>query len=254
MKLGLLGKHLSHSYSPILHKLLMEEKGIIGTYSLFEISKEELPLYVNKIRNKELDGLNVTIPYKKDIMPYLDKIDEAAKKIGAVNTVYLKDGLACGTNTDYYGFKDTLRINNINVNNKVCYVLGTGGASLAVEHVILDLGGKVIKVSRNPLKGMISYQELNQVEKPYLIVNTTPVGMYPNIDESPINKDVARRSEHVIDIIFNPKTTKLLSYVDNKINGLWMLMAQGEKSEQIWFNKDYKLDLKDIFNKFKEMI
>ncbi len=254
MKLGLLGEHLSHSHSPELHNLLMKEKNIQGTYTKFEINEEELPIYVDKIRNKKLDGLNVTIPYKKSIMKYLDVIDDEAKRIGAVNTIYLKDGLVHGTNTEYFGFLDTLRGNNINVNNKTCYILGTGGASLAVEHVLLDLNAKVIKVSRNPKNDIIGYEELENVENPYLIVNTTPVGMYPNVDNSPISSNLAKRSEYVIDIIFNPLTTKLLSYVDNPINGLWMLMAQGEKSEQIWFDKDYKLDMNSIFDKFKEMI
>ena len=253
MKFGLLGEHLTHSYSPLLHKELFKLKNIDATYELIEIKENEIKDYINKIRTGEYSGFNVTIPYKKEVMKYLDVIDDAACEIGAVNTIYMRDGVVCGTNTDYFGFIEELKYYNIDVKNRSCLVLGTGGASLAASKALLDLGAEVKFVSRKPVDGQLSYQDLEKTDLD-IIVNTTPVGMYPNIDNSPLTKEVAARANVIVDIIFNPQVTKLMSYNKNSYNGLMMLLMQGAKSEDIWLNKTYDINYKEIYKKLEEVV
>ena len=248
MKLGLLGEKLSHSYSPIIHNYVFEKLNIDATYELFECKEDELSYYINKLRNGEFDGFNVTIPYKKTIMSLLDEIDDKALKIGSVNTIYVKDKKVIGTNTDYDGFLKTLEYYNILVNGKECYVLGTGGASLAISAVLNDLGGNVTFVSRKPSDNIISYDELEN-KNIEVLVNTTPVGMYPNVDGCPVSKRVINNSKVVIDIIFNPKTTKLLEYAKSNVNGLFMLIMQAIKAEEIWQNRNIEIDVNELLTR-----
>ena len=229
MKYGLLGEKLSHSYSPIVHKFVFEQLHIDATYELLECDVEGLKYYIDELRKGNYNGFNVTIPYKKTIMSLLDEIDDKALKIGSVNTVYVKDNKVIGTNTDYDGFLKTLKYYNVEVLNKSCYVLGTGGASLAISAVLKDLGGNVTFVSRNPKENIISYNELENKDID-ILVNTTPVGMYPNIDQCPVSLNVINNSKVVMDIIFNPKITKLLEYAKSNINGLYMLVLQAIKA------------------------
>ena len=248
MKYGLLGEKLSHSYSPIVHKFVFEQLNIDATYELLECDVEGLKYYIDELRKGNYNGFNVTIPYKKTVMSLLDEIDDKALKIGSVNTVYVKDGKVIGTNTDYDGFLKTLEYYDVKVANKNCYVLGTGGASLAISAVLKDLGGNVTFVSRTPKENIISYDELANKEID-ILVNTTPVGMYPNIDASPVNEDVVEKSRVVIDIIFNPKITKLLEYANSEINGLYMLVLQAIKAEEIWQNQKIELNINELLTR-----
>ncbi len=247
-KYGLLGEKLSHSYSPIIHDYVFKKLNINASYELIECKEEELARYINLVRQGVYSGLNVTIPYKKAIMQYLDIIDEKALRIGSVNTIYVKDNKIIGTNTDYDGFLKTLEYYNVDVNNKDCYVLGTGGASLAIKSVLKDFGGNVTFVSRSPKDDVISYDELKD-KKIDILVNTTPVGMYPNIDACPVSKDVINNSNVVIDIIANPKITKLLELANSEINGLYMLILQAFKAEEIWQNKTIDLDINELIKR-----
>ena len=206
---GLLGRKLSHSVSPTIHNYLFNKNDIEASYELIEIEEEKIPLYVEKVRNGIYSGLNVTIPYKEKIIPFLDELSPASLNIGAVNTVYLKDGKVVGDNTDYLGFIDELNLYNINVSGKDVYVLGSGGASKAIIYALKILGANPIVVSRNSDLG-ITYDELKLIEHYSLIVNTTPVGMYPKCDECILDLDTIRKADSVIDIICNPKVTKLL--------------------------------------------
>lgn len=233
---GLLGEHLSHSYSKVIHSSIFKSLNIEAEYFLLECKEEELKDYIEQLKQGYYSGFNVTIPYKKTIMQYLDCIDEKAKAIGSVNTIYVKDTKVYGTNTDYDGFLETLKHNHVHVFNKECYILGTGGASLAVRKVLLDLGGKCYVVSRTPKGEEIGYLDL-ETKKIDILVNTTPVGMYPNIGVSPVSKTIAKRSKTVIDIIFNPLETQLLKDADSNINGLYMLVMQAIKAEEIWQEK-----------------
>ncbi|MDE5546065.1 MAG: shikimate dehydrogenase, partial [Anaeroplasmataceae bacterium] len=230
---GLLGEHLSHSYSKIIHTSIFKSLNVDASYSLLECKEEELKNYIERLKQGYYSGFNVTIPYKKSIMQYLDCIDEKAKAIGSVNTVYIKNNKAYGTNTDYDGFLETLKQYHIDVLNKECYILGTGGASLAVNKVLSDLGGRCHFVSRTPKNKEIGYKDL-ETKVIDVLVNTTPVGMYPNVGVSPISKEIAKNAGRVIDIIFNPLETQLLKDANSNINGLHMLVMQAIKAEEIW--------------------
>ena len=251
MKYALLGEKLGHSFSPIIHKEIFKDLNIDAEYELKEIKKEEIKDTLDLLKKGIYNGYNVTIPYKKEVMQYLDEITPEAKKIGAVNTIAYKFGKLIGYNTDYYGFKEEVLFNKIDVKNKECYILGTGGASLALHKALIDLGGNVLFVSRNPLNDItISYEELKN-KKPYLIVNATPIGMYPNVDSSPIEKDIINNTKYVMDIIFNPLQTKLLKYANSKMNGLFMLVGQAIKAEEIWQDMKYELSIENLLKRIE---
>ncbi len=242
---GLLGEKLGHSYSCQIHNYIYNQFHIDATYHLIECQENELIGYIQKLKDGIYSGFNVTIPYKKAIISYLDGIDEKAKQIGSVNTVYLKNGKAYGTNTDYDGFLETLKHYQIDAAKKDCFILGTGGASLAVGAVLKDFGGNCIFVSRTPKNDEISYRALKE-KKIDILVNTTPVGMYPNVDESPVSKEIAQRAKVVMDIIFNPKQTKLLCDANSKMNGLHMLISQAIQAEKIWQNQDLPISIQKM--------
>ncbi|MCM1130277.1 MAG: shikimate dehydrogenase [Roseburia sp.] len=246
---GLLGEHLSHSYSKIIHTSIFKSLNLDASYFLLECKEEELKNYIELLKQGYYSGFNITIPYKKTIMQYLDCIDEKAKAIGSVNTVYIKNNMVYGTNTDYDGFLETLKYNHIDVLNKECYILGTGGASLAVNKVLLDLGGKCHFVSRTPKNEEISYKEL-ETKSIDVLVNTTPVGMYPNVGVSPVSKEIAKNASCVIDIIFNPLETQLLHDANSHANGLYMLVMQAIKAEEIWQERSIE-DITIVFEDLK---
>lgn len=219
---GLLGEKLTHSYSKIIHE------AIDGEYHLFEVSKENFDDFMIK---RDFDAINVTIPYKEMVIPYLDFIDEKALKIKAVNTIVNKNGKLFGYNTDYDGFKYIIEKNGYDVNNKKCLILGTGGTSKTVKEVLCDLNAsKVLKASRNGKDGALKYEDINYNDFDY-IINTTPVGMYPNINNSIIgNVNV----KGIIDVIYNPYRTLLLQENSDKLvtNGLDMLIYQAIKAHE----------------------
>ena len=228
MKCGLLGRKLSHSYSPFIHSLLGEYD-----YDLFEAEPAELGSFISRT---EISGFNVTIPYKKDIIPHLDELSDVAKKLGAVNTVVRRtDGRLVGHNTDYYGFRSLLEKSRIPVSGKKVLVLGSGGASNTVVHVLHELGANVVVISRS---GEDNYRNIRRHRDADVIVNTTPVGMYPNAGSSPVSLDDFDRLEGVVDIVYNPAKTKLLLEAESRgipcINGSWMLVAQAKESAE-WF-------------------
>jgi shikimate dehydrogenase len=243
---GLLGEKLSHSLSPEIHSEILKSLNKNGAYKLFEVEKDSLRKFTEAIKLLKVRGCNVTIPYKKDIMKYIDIVSEEANKIGAVNTIFLKDGKLYGYNTDYFGFGYMLKISSIDVRDKVAVILGNGGASRAVLHYLLDNEAKeVYIVSRNPNKNLfefentklISYEELNSLSGDILI-NSTPVGMYPNIEHSPVSKEIVDRFNSLVDLVYNPMETKFLYYGrelnKQRAGGLYMLVGQAVKAQEIW--------------------
>ena len=230
---GLLGEKLGHSFSPEIHSMLGNYE-----YRLFEVEKNELE---NFIKHGEWDGINVTIPYKKEVMPFLDEISENAQKIGSVNTVVRRsDGTLFGDNTDYYGFLYTVRRSGINFGGKKVLVLGTGGASLAIKAVISDLNaGEIISISRS---GENNYQNIKNHADADIIVNTTPVGMYPKNLVSPVKVSDFTHLSAVFDIIYNPQKTQLVLDAEKldipAFSGLSMLVAQAKRASEIFFNKE----------------
>lgn len=250
---ALLGHPLGHSFSPQIHNAIFKELGLNASYILKDIEESELSDAINDLKKGLYHGFNVTIPYKEKIIPYLDKLSDEAQLMKAVNTVVLEDGQVVGYNTDFYGIYDEIVMNRIDVKNKTIYILGTGGASKAVYHALLSLEAKPILVSRSKKDNCITYLELSQVQTIDGIINTTPVGMTPNIYESPIGEAIARKAGFVIDIIFNPRKTKLMSYNENSYNGLDMLIYQAIKAESIWqkseLNKEFLYQkIRGLFN------
>lgn len=259
---GLLGERLSHSLSPEIHFEILKSINRQGSYKLFEIEEDRLYDFAEALKLLKVKGCNVTIPYKKDIIKELDVISKEAVKIGAVNTIYLKNGKLQGFNTDYYGFGVLLKISSIEVENSVAVILGNGGASRAVLHYLLDNGAKeVYIVSRKPNNEeynlsnvkVISYEKLKDIRGDILI-NSTPVGMYPNVSESPVSKDIINNFYSIVDLIYNPYETKFLAYgkeLNKKIvGGLYMLVGQAVKAQEIWQEEDIDEGIiKDIYNK-----
>ena len=226
MKCGLLGRKLSHSYSPQIHSYLGDY-----SYDLFEKEPEELEDF---LRNGDFTGLNVTIPYKKEVIPYLDDLSPVAKKMGAVNTIVRRaDGTLFGHNTDYFGFCFMVKKSGLDVNGKKVLVLGSGGASNTAVAALDELGAKVIVISRT---GENNYENLSRHYNARVIVNTTPVGMYPNTGTTPVELDSFNDLEGVLDVIYNPQRTLLLLDAENlnipTENGLWMLVAQAKESAE----------------------
>lgn len=233
MVYGLLGRTLRHSYSPQIHALLGDYE-----YRLFEVEPQDLEAFLKK---REFGGINVTIPYKKDVLPYLSGISDNAKRIGAVNTIIVKeDGGLYGDNTDYDGFLCLVQKSGFQVKGKKALVLGTGGASLPISAVLSDLGAReVVFISRS---GENNYQNLSRHADADLIVNTTPVGMYPNNLKAPLSLSEFPKLSGVLDIVYNPQKTKLILDAERlgipAYSGLLMLVAQGKRAAELFLGHD----------------
>ncbi|MBN2851348.1 MAG: shikimate dehydrogenase [Clostridia bacterium] len=247
MKQGLIGRKLTHSYSKLIHQEFYRITQKENSYELFEIEHEEdIEAFLKKCRNNGTHHLNVTIPYKKEVMKYMDSLSEDAKKIDAVNTIKITDNKFHGYNSDYFGFIKTLEKVNMNVIQSKWIVLGNGGSSKSVIAALKDLGCEQLKVVSRTQKGegYLSYEELNEIEGYDGVVNTTPVGMFPNAGESVISEAVIRKFRYAIDLIYNPEITVFLSLaIKNNLsyaNGLYMLVAQAIKSQEIWNDETYE--------------
>ncbi len=233
-KYGLIGRKLGHSYSPQIHSFLGDYK-----YNIYEMEIDEVGEFLSK---REFDAINVTIPYKKTVMRYLDRIDGSALKIGSVNTIVKEpDGTLSGYNTDYYGFSYMLKKGNIDVCGKKVLILGDGGASATVQCVVKDMNAsEIIVVSRHT---DTNYDNIHLHYDSDIIINTTPVGMYPNNLETLVDLDKFTNLSGVADVIYNPKRTQLILDAEkrgiNNISGLYMLSAQAKKAAEYFFRKEY---------------
>lgn len=235
-KYGLIGGKLGHSFSIDIHESCYDILGENSTYKLIETPPEKLCEAIQKLRSEEYNGINVTIPHKVAVMEYADEISPEAKSIGAVNTLKFSNGKIYAYNTDYYGMKKTFEKFDVSISNKDVYILGTGGAANAVSALCNVLGGKVKFVSRTPSDTAIGYDEFNSIRKEGVLINCTPVGMYPNVNYTPT--ECVAGIETVVDLIYNPYKTKLLELAEDKgikvVNGLYMLVAQAVYAEAIW--------------------
>ncbi|MBQ9734703.1 MAG: hypothetical protein IJV95_02470 [Clostridia bacterium] len=236
-KFGLIGRTLKHSYSKKIHALLGDY-----VYDLIELEPESVADFA---KNGGYTGYNVTIPYKKDIMPCLDVIDDSAKKIGAVNTVVFRDGVKTGYNTDFDGMRYMFSRAGIELLGKKVLILGSGGTSNTSVAVAKYLGArKVIVVSRS---GENNYENLDRHFDADVIINTTPVGMYPNNYQSPIDLAPFKNLSGVADAIYNPDTTYLTCQAKlmgvRYTNGLPMLVAQAKFAMEHFFNKKVSDDV-----------
>lgn len=235
MRYGLIGEKLGHSFSKDIHERIADY-----TFDLIPLSKEEFKTFMEK---KEFTALNVTIPYKKDVIPYLDEMDEHAKAIGAVNTIVNRDGKLKGYNTDFTGFLYMVKKHNVHMEGKKVLIIGNGGASAAIQAVVQhELAGSMVIVDVVPGNGAISYDEMFSSHlDAEIIINTSPIGMYPRIGNAPIDISMFHKCEAVLDVIYNPILTRLCFEAQEmdikRVNGLEMLIAQAKQSVEFFLDK-----------------
>lgn len=247
MKLGLIGAKLGHSYSKIIHNHFHRLTGLKGSYDLIEIPyAEQLRDRVLNLSEAGYGGINVTIPYKVDVMEFSDKVSDEAKRIGAVNTLIFGKSEIYAYNTDYFGFKTTLEIEEIQVAGNSWTVLGSGGSSKSVIAVLEDMGAEEIKIaSRTKTDG--NHIPYEQIKSGYGVVNTTPVGMYPKTDKCVLDEKSIGNFEVAVDLIYNPAETVFLRRASNSglktANGLMMLVAQAVKAQEIWRNTTFSKEI-----------
>lgn len=232
---GLIGEKLSHSFSKEIHETIADYN-----YDLIPLSKEEFHKFMKK---KDFTAINVTIPYKKDVIPYLDEIDDAAEKIGAVNTIVNRDGKLIGFNTDYSGFLYMVKKHNVQMQGKKVLILGNGGASAAIQAAVMhEKAASMVIVDILPGKDTISYEECFEKHlDAQIIINTSPVGMYPKNNNAPIDLSLFHCLEAVLDVIYNPLHTKLCVQASDcgilNVNGLEMLIAQAKYAVEHFLDK-----------------
>lgn len=290
----LLGKKLSHSISPLIHEIILEELNIIGKYDLLEIEEDEIKNTIKRLENNEFIGCNVTIPYKEKVLSYVSSKSDEVRKIKATNTLFIKNGKVRAENTDAYGFTKLLEKNGIIVEDKTVLILGTGGASKCVNYVLSKLSAKNIFVfSRNDVnsekdnetnnktnnkthneKSITTYLNYSFIKdneyyekilkKVDIVINATPLGMYPKTEKNPLDlfndvvkKRIIEESEVFIDLIYNPsKTCFLKSNKHNRsYNGLDMLIYQAIYAQKLWNNIEINESVVDkIYKKIKNRI
>lgn len=230
---GLLGARLGHSFSPAIHHMLGNED-----YALYELPEQDLEAF---LRQEDFGGVNVTIPYKQAVLPFVDECSDAVRTIGAANTIVRKGGKLFAENTDVPGFVYMVRKAGIDIARKTVLVLGTGGASKAVCEALRQLSaGEVRVVSRSKTPDTLTYEELDDQTDIDVLVNTTPVGMYPNNLETPVDLSRFPNLSGVLDVIYNPLRTGLLLQAEAMdlpcANGLSMLSAQAVRAHEIFFD------------------
>ncbi len=249
----LIGFPLSHSKSSYLHQIIGKHRGVTLTYVPLSIQSDEIESLLEEVRNGKYQGFNVTIPYKETVIPFLDELTDKAKRIGAVNTIYLKEGKLVGDNTDYDGFQGVVNNARINLKDKRVIVLGSGGAAKAVYQVLLDFGVNPTIVSRKKVidqhfSDIINYESLRPNDYD-VIINSTPVGMYPNDQDTPLAEAFVK-DKIVFDLIYNPRITKLMSYAKMAYNGLDMLIIQAIKAQDLWYNQKTEIT-KDLIESIR---
>lgn len=242
MKYGLIGEKLSHSFSKEIHEALADY-----TYEIRELTPDEVAPF---LAAREFEGINVTIPYKEKVITHLDEISDAAKMIGAVNTIKKVDGRLIGDNTDFYGMREMILRASIEIKGKKALILGTGGTSKTAKAVLTDLGAsEIIVVSRKGRDKTVTYEAaVTRHSDAEIIVNTTPVGMYPKTDDCPIDLYFFPNLTGVIDAIYNPLRTNLILGAQKlgipAVGGLMMLILQAARASEIFLGK--KIDEKSV--------
>ena len=237
MKYGCIGEHLGHSFSREIHSRLSDYK-----YELREVERDKLDAFMTE---RDFIAINVTIPYKEMVMPHLHSIDEGARMIGAVNTVVNRGGLLYGYNTDFYGMSELIKHAGVEVGGKKVAILGTGGTAKTARAVLTALGaGEIVTVSRTAKDGIIDYATLHSEHTDTeVIVNTTPVGMYRDFDGVPADISKFPRLSGVIDAVYNPLRTRLVSdamaHGIKAEGGLYMLVAQAVRASEIFLDTTY---------------
>jgi shikimate dehydrogenase len=256
---GIIGDPIAHSMSPAIHNAAFDKLGLNYLYVPFRVKREELDKAIAGVRALNIRGLNVTIPHKVTVIPFLDELDPLAQRIGAVNTIVNDDGALTGYNTDATGFLQTLLERGVEPRGKNVVILGAGGASRAISFIIAERGAQLVILNRlleldwaeelasrisQVFKKEVKALELNGknlakvLDKADILVNATSVGMSPNIDETPVSPDLLRPSLTVFDIVYNPIKTRLLREAEaagaKTISGVDMLVWQGALAFELW--------------------
>lgn len=250
MEYGCIGEKLTHSFSKEIHALLFDYD-----YEIREIPKGKLHDFMTQ---KDFKAINVTIPYKQDVIPYLDWISDTAKAIGAVNTIVNREGKLYGYNTDFAGMTALIKLNGIEIYGKVVLVLGSGGTSKTAVAVAKSLGAKrVLRVSRTAKEDCITYEEAyKNFADAEIIINTTPCGMYPNIIGEPIRLDGFPKTEAVVDAIYNPLCSNLVVKAKDRgikaTGGLYMLVAQAAFAAELFIDTSVRNE--KIYDVYKKIV
>ncbi len=237
-KFGLIGYPLSHSFSKKYFTDIFLQEGIDAEYENYPL--EDISLIKTLFEDSLLEGINVTIPYKEAVIPYLDELSDAVQQIGACNCIRIENGKKTGFNTDVLGFERSLE-KKLEPHHTKALVLGTGGAAKAVLYVLHNLSVMSLQVSRTPNENSISYDDISDrmMNEYTLIVNTTPLGMYPNVDQYPKLPYHAMGEQHYLyDLVYNPAKTLFLQKGEERgaaiENGHDMLIIQADESRKIW--------------------
>ncbi len=247
MEYGCIGEHLTHSFSKEIHNALADYD-----YCIRELTPDELPQFME---SRDFKAINVTIPYKKDVIPYLEWISPEAKAINAVNTIVNVEGKLYGYNTDFYGLKSLIERQNVSLESKCVAVLGSGGTSNTACAVAQSMGASsIVRVSRTPSEGYISYDELYEIaDRVDVIINTTPCGMFPNIGTSAVDVTRFKNLSAVFDAVYNPLVSKLVYDARQKgitaTGGLYMLVSQAAYAVEKFINTPVNNDaVEKIYN------
>ncbi|MFW6056108.1 MAG: shikimate dehydrogenase [Chloroflexota bacterium] len=263
---GIIGDPIEHSMSPVMQNAAFEAADIDWVYVPFRVDRDMLHWAIDGVRALNLPGLNVTVPHKVEVIPYLDSVDPVAQRIGAVNTIVNEAGHLRGYNTDASGFAHALETGDIDVSGKRVIVLGAGGGARAVTYSLVDMGAVPVIVNRNPERAALLARDVScdtgvdvswSASAPgiveelaataALIVNTTPVGMSPRSDESPCPPSVLRGDLAVCDIVYNPMHTRLMRDAEAAgavtISGVEMLVGQGARAFELWTGLSAPVDV-----------
>lgn len=252
---GLIGWPVGHSRSPAMHNAAFEALGFDWRYVLLPTPPDQIESVVGRIRSGELSGANVTIPHKQAVMPFLDDIDPAAQAVGAVNTIVRRDDRLIGFNTDTVGFKRALLETSVLIKDHPCAILGAGGSARAVVYVLRELGARITIYARDVAKASAlsvetrALTELAHIDPgTRLIVNTTPVGLSPNVEASPWPDDVPLPSNALaFDLLNNPPRTRLMHLAEEQglraVNGWGMLVYQGAAAFKLWTGVEPPVDV-----------
>ncbi len=273
--LCLIGHPIKHSMSPIMHNVALQNLGLNYVYLAFDITPDRLKNAINSFKTLDIKGINVTIPHKETIIQYLDEIEPSAEKIGAINSIKNEDGRLIGKNTDTIGAKLALKDTGFKLKSKNVMIIGAGGAAKAISYSLGEEIDQVLILNRTKSRALklaeiiaenynlkVEGKELTnailkkEIENIDLLINTTPIGMYPNIDNSPIQKEFIHEDLFVFDIIYNPLETKLIKDAKDigckTLGGLDMLINQGALAFEWWTGKKPNKIL--MKNKVKELL
>ena len=264
--LCVIGHPIEHSMSPIMWNPALQELGLDYIYVAFDVHPDNLEKAMNGIRSLEIKGVNVTLPHKKTIIKYIDEVESLALKIGAINTIKNEEGVLKARNTDASGAKKSLLEMGLDISGKNILILGSGGVSRAIAYILAEEANKIVLTDlieeratliadeikssmKVDIEGYLSSEDIIEkyIKKADILINATPIGMYPRVDETPVPKDLLHDDLFVFDVVYNPLETKLMKQAAEIgceiLGGLDMLVNQGMLAFEWWLNRKPNKDL-----------